>query len=557
MGATQGEGDQKSELHRSTLYSGLPVIQKLLLSMMVCWFAAASTPAQNSIPKSIPASQLAVLDLITAAQLKGDLAFLASDALQGRFTPSPGLDVAADFIASQFAAAGLKPGGDQGYFQVAHMVERSTPKLGSPMVLQHGSESLRIPVDSMLLFSTSQAADVQRAPIVAFPARDAQALKGVDLTGKAVLVEQPAFETMKEDDLIVAYRRMVAFDNQVTQLHAALEIVLTNQLGHPGARLIAGAQASSGQTPVIQVKDEQLVNLIKQPKAAEGWAASVNIPAPQDRPVVARNVIGILPGSDPKLKDTAVLLTAHYDHIGTRDTGARMAPPPKPNEANDHIYNGANDDGSGTVSVIEIARALTALNPHPKRSIVFMTFFGEERGELGSKYYGEHPVFPVSQTIADINLEQVGRTDEIKDGKPAPQVNTASLTGFDYSEVTEYLQRAGRELGITVFKDPEASDSYFTRSDNDALAQQGVPAHSLCVAFDYPDYHGLGDEWQKIDYQNMTRVDRMIALALMRIADSPTAPQWNANNPRTVPFREAQKKWGGGSGGPASSSEAR
>jgi Zn-dependent M28 family amino/carboxypeptidase len=231
-----------------------------------------------------------------------------------------------------------------------------------------------------------------------------------------------------------------------------------------------------------------------------------------------------------------VLLTAHYDHIGTLDTAAGMAMPVK-NPGNDRIYNGANDDGSGTVSVIEIARAFAKLTPHPKRSILFMTFFGEERGELGSKYYADHPICPLSKTVADINLEQVGRTDSTE-GK---QVNTASLTGYDYSDVTRYLEKAGALTGIKVYKDPEASDAYFTQSDNAQLAEKGVPAHSLTVAFDYPDYHGLGDEWQKIDYENMARVDRMIALALLNIANAPQPPAWNAQNPKTAPFRQARQ----------------
>jgi hypothetical protein len=139
--------------------------------------------------------------------------------------------------------------------------------------------------------------------------------------------------------------------------------------------------------------------------------------------------------------------------------------------------------------------------------------------------------------VADINLEQVGRTDATT-GK---QIKTASLTGYDYSEVTAFLERAGKQTGIKVYKDDEASDAYFTRSDNAALAEQGVPAHSLTVAFDYPDYHRVGDEWQKIDYDNMAAVDRMVALALVNIANSPKAPAWNADNPKTEPFRQAQK----------------
>jgi Zn-dependent M28 family amino/carboxypeptidase len=232
-----------------------------------------------------------------------------------------------------------------------------------------------------------------------------------------------------------------------------------------------------------------------------------------------------------------VLLTAHYDHIGTIETAGRMAMS-SATSTGDRIYNGANDDGSGTVSVIEIARAVARLNPHPKRSIVFMTFFGEERGELGSQFYGKHPLFPLEKTVADVNLEQVGRTDSTV-GK---QLANATVTGYDYSDVTKFLEQAGRETGIRVYKDSEASDAFFTRSDNDALAEHGVPAHTLTTAFEYPDYHGLGDEWQKVDYENMAKVDRMVALGVLAIANSVRAPEWNAQNPKTVTFREARRK---------------
>jgi Zn-dependent M28 family amino/carboxypeptidase len=271
--------------------------------------------------------------------------------------------------------------------------------------------------------------------------------------------------------------------------------------------------------------------------AIEGATLSFNVPAPIDQKALVKNVIGILRGSDPALKSTCVMLTAHYDHIGTVETGAALSQSTK-GKSGDLIYNGANDDGSGTVSVVEIARAISQLNPRPKRSIVFMTFFGEERGELGSQYYGAHPVFPIDKTVADVNLEQVGRTDSTV-GK---QLNNASLTGFDYSTLTKFFEQAGRSTGIKIYKDAEASDAYFTRSDNAAMAEQGVPAHTLTVAFDYPDYHALGDEWQKVDYANMAKVDRMIALGLVNIANSAVAPEWNAKNPKTAPFREAQQK---------------
>jgi hypothetical protein len=126
-------------------------------------------------------------------------------------------------------------------------------------------------------------------------------------------------------------------------------------------------------------------------------------------------------------------------------------------------------------------------------------------------------------------------------------LNNASVTGFDYSDVTSFLERAGARLGIKVYRDQEASDDYFTRSDNDALAEQGVPAHTLCVAFDFPDYHGVGDEWQKINYENMAKVDRMVLLALIDIANSEKAPEWNKQNVKTAHFRDARSASGRGS----------
>jgi Zn-dependent M28 family amino/carboxypeptidase len=256
---------------------------------------------------------------------------------------------------------------------------------------------------------------------------------------------------------------------------------------------------------------------------------TAHIDAPDRKPVTLRNVIGVLRGSDPALRDTCVLLTAHYDHLGMRPDGA-----------GDRIYNGANDDGSGTVSVIEAARALASLKQRPKRSIVFMTFFGEEEGLIGSQYYVHHPVWPIAKTIAQLNLEQVGRTDSTE----GRQISNAALTGFDYSDLTSYVQRAGMSTGIRIYKNAQNSDAYFASSDNLSLAEAGVPATTLCVAFDYSDYHAVGDEWQKIDYENMAKVDRAVALALVLMADSDQPVHWNEANPKNARYVKVWKQRG-------------
>jgi len=221
------------------------------------------------------------------------------------------------------------------------------------------------------------------------------------------------------------------------------------------------------------------------------------------------------------LKNTYVMLSAHYDHLGIRDG---------------EIFNGANDDGSGTVSVLEIAAAMAAQKERPRRSIVFVALFGEELGLLGSRYYARNPVFPLKDTVANLNLEQVGRTDDSE----GAQVNSATMTGYDYSTIGATLRRAGERTGIRFYKHPTNSDRYFARSDNQALADAGVPAHTLCVAFGFPDYHGKDDTWDKVDYDNMARVNRMVAVALRDIANDRTAPAWT-NVPNAAKYLEAAR----------------
>lgn len=266
------------------------------------------------------------------------------------------------------------------------------------------------------------------------------------------------------------------------------------------------------------------------PTGAGQARLTLNMPGQTLAPVRVRNVAGILRGSDPTLKDTYVIVSAHYDHLGVREG----CDPSK----EDCVFNGANDDGSGTVGVIELATALSKLKPRPKRSILFMTFFGEELGLVGSRYYGRHPLVPLAKTVAQVNMEQIGRTDDSE----GPQVGTLAVTGFDFSDVGSTLQRAGEATGVRVYKHPTNSDAYFSRSDNQSLADAGIPAHTAGVAFEFPDYHAVGDEWTKIDFANMERVVRTVGLAALLVADDPREPRWNEQNPKTATYVEAWKK---------------
>jgi Zn-dependent M28 family amino/carboxypeptidase len=265
-----------------------------------------------------------------------------------------------------------------------------------------------------------------------------------------------------------------------------------------------------------------------EPAGADGGYFQKTVwPPTGERSAPTQNVIGILPGSDPKLKDTYVLVTAHYDHLGK-----------DPKLQGDQIFNGANDDGSGTVSVMELAKALGTMKQRPKRTIVFMTFFGEELGLRGSRYYGAHPVFPLDHTVAQINLEQIGRVDD--DG--LDMTGRANITGFDFSDVSKLIQMEGKEVGLNVYKNEELSDPYFAASDNQSLADVGIPSHTISVGYEFPDYHRVSDTWDKIDYRNMALVDRAVALTLISLANSEVAPKWNEADPKTARYVQAWKK---------------
>jgi Zn-dependent M28 family amino/carboxypeptidase len=210
----------------------------------------------------------------------------------------------------------------------------------------------------------------------------------------------------------------------------------------------------------------------------------------------------------------------------------------RPSAEGDRIFNGANDDASGTSSVVEIGAALAVLPEKPKRSILFLAVFGEEIGGYGARYYTSHPIFPLAKTFADINLEQLGRTDDSE----GPRVAQFNLTGFDYTDIASIMAKAGQETGIQVVKHDKNSDAFFGRSDNATFADAGIPSTTLSVSYVFPDYHGVGDEWPKLDYENMAKVDVCVALGIWDIATNEKAPEWNRENPKVKRYVEAHDK---------------
>jgi Zn-dependent M28 family amino/carboxypeptidase len=292
----------------------------------------------------------------------------------------------------------------------------------------------------------------------------------------------------------------------------------TPQLHMPGNGQHRPLTAMIGEPSVAQALDEL-------PDGETGATFSLHV---REAPPVQRrlrNVAAILRGSDVFLRDTFVLLTAHYDGTGPTASGSQ-----------DRIWNAANDNASGVAALLDVALALGTLKEKPRRSLVFLTFFGEEDGMLGSRYYAKHPLVPIRNTIAAINLEQLGRTDAAE----GDQAGKASITGYDYSEIGEVFKSAGERSGIAISGNGLNSDKYFMASDNIVFAELGVPAHTLCVSYMYPDYHGARDHWDKIDFDNMAGVTRMAARALLLLALSDRDPLWNTSNPRAARFSEAR-----------------
>jgi hypothetical protein len=446
------------------------------------------------------------LDRISANGLRADVSFLASDLLEGRGSPSRGLDIAAEFIASQFRRAGLEPAVNGDYFQTAHMVVKRPNLDGFRMELSSGGKTVHVAPDDMIA-EISGAIELNDAPVVKLSAD----MKPEDLNGKVV---------------VAGFRELRAARQLLKNAHPGLVVVAVRrplEAAAPEQTLVEPGESSTARSRVT-VFSKELADFTENLHGAA--TATIHMAAPTEQPAVLRNVIGVLPGSDPALKDTYVLVTAHYDHLGMKDRGE-----------GDRIYNGANDDASGTSSVLEIANALAGLKKRPARTIVFMTFFGEEEGLIGSEYYIHHPVFPLAQTVADVNLEHMGRSDSTE-GKIAGSV---APTGYGYSTMLDDFKTAAEESGVKLRDPGEDGDRYFPASDNYGFAEAGIPAHTFCAVFMFPDYHAVGDEWQKIDYDNMAKLDRMLALGIVMLGDDPAAPHWNASNPKVKRYADARK----------------
>ena len=259
----------------------------------------------------------------------------------------------------------------------------------------------------------------------------------------------------------------------------------------------------------------QKIRLVKGRPNADGEAETADI-------AWTENVVAVITGSDPKLKEEYVAFGAHMDHLGTRSSGD-----------GDRIYNGADDDGSGTVSILEIAHAFLT-GPRPKRSLIFVWHCGEEKGLWGSSYFTNHPTVDLSKVVTQLNIDMIGRSKKEGDTNPANNVLTgpkeiyvvgSTKMSTDLQKVSESVNKGFLNLSFNYkYDDPKDNERIFYRSDHYNYAHKGIP---IIFYFDgvHEDYHRAGDEPQKIDYEKMEKVTRTIYMTLWEVASLPSRPK--------------------------------
>jgi Peptidase family M28 len=411
-------------------------------------------------------------------------------------TPSPGLDASADYLADQFRGAGLAPGATGSYFQKASFAQITPRPDDFRMTVEVGARRSSVSTNNARIESLV-ALDFKDEQIVRLPQKGPI----LNIAGRVVSVGE---EYAKPNALYLLETR-----------NPALILLTLSGEKHSGSSPTL-LEADPAIPPVIRIYSRGAAALLS---GKEDARLTLHSEAPLRHDVTLRNVAGIIRGSEPAVRDQYVIVSAHYDHLGMRTPGP-----------GDRVYNGANDNASGVASLIEIAKALD----HPRRSVLFLALFGEEEGLMGSHYYVRHPLVPIAKTVADVNLEQLGRTDS-SDG---PEIARFAFSGPTYSNLPATMAAAAKAEGTAVYKKDNA-DEYFDRSDNYEFALTGIVAHTVVVAFEFPDYHEVGDEAGKIDYGNLARVDRGIAAGVEAVANAAEAPKWSDTKAASM-YRDAR-----------------
>lgn len=523
--------------------------------------------AESAKPAPVPAAQAAGYERIREADLRAELTFVASDALQGRMSMQPGDDAAVQWIAAEFAKAGLQPAatdakGQPSYLQTVPLIEYRSNPAANALTLRLGTteQSWKAPE---LIGGYRDDVDLS-APLVfagfgiSAPGVGYDDYKGLDVRGKVVLVfehepqeNDPTSRFNGTGNTRHATNRVKALAAQARGALALLvmaepnrkhpsNLERVNRIGGSAKRVppLPGQALPEDELriPVLTVSDAVAVALLAKagmtPQALQ--AAIDKDLAPQSRTLPettvalhlentqrlrgqSANVVGLLPGSDPTLAAETVIISAHHDHDGSNGP---------------EIWHGADDNGSGTVGVVALARAFMANPVKPKRSILFAVFAAEERGLLGAYYMAMRPLRPLTTTRAMINFDMIGRNEEPSEQTnglleiPKDTTNRLNLIGATYSpDFDRTVRAANRSVGLDLDDrfDHENALNVFFRSDQFPFVLKDVPAMWFNTGF-HPDYHHTTDTADRINYAKMTKIVKLAYLSAWRFATDAAPP---------------------------------
>ncbi len=465
---------------------------------------------------------------ITETDVRRRINIIADDSMGGRNTPSPGLDKTARHIAGEFKRLGLKPGGDGGTYLLSY-----------PIVTRR-----LLPAQSMVRFGQISGERGVRTTLDAgaallFGPTDAAVKGGVVLVGGAVVVDSLKAEAIR--NRIVVYVPGAASPASIPVVQRLMlsgargivVVVKSDSVVAAGIRQQAGLRTSAGEgqrtRPIIFIKASVVVAQV--PEAAQQFeqlrAAPITVVQPQldwEGEIALRdtilsassapNVVGILEGSDPTLKNEYLVYSAHMDHVGIAgEPGGQCA-----RMGADSICNGADDDASGTAGVMELAEAFSRSGARPKRSVIFLTVSGEEHGLWGSEWFVAHPPVPLAQIIANINIDMIGRNWK----------DTIVAIGKEHSDLGSTLNRvnaAHPELNMSAIDDRWPAESFYTRSDHYNFATKGVPVLFFFNGV-HQDYHQVSDSPDKIDAEKESRILKLLFYLGQDLANAKQRPRW-------------------------------
>ncbi len=452
-------------------------------------------------------------------ELEVQMHFLASDFLEGRRTGSPGNDIAAEYLAAHLRSYGFTPPeGQDDYFQRIPF-NSSTPPVSTSLTV---NRSELVAGEDFLIMSGG-AQSIKGDGVFAGHGwvdeeTDHDDYAGLDVEGKVVFVlpGNPADKSPMGTFRAMSKKREMAAER------GAAALIELYQLPFPWQMF---TNFVGGETLEVAEEDNERPNLLygwlndnekisfEDVQTAKRLRVRMSSTGFQQKRLYSNNVIGILEGTDPVLKDEYLLLTAHFDHVGVGSQGGQYT-------AEDSIFNGARDNAFGTVTLLAAAKALS--EERPKRSIIFLAVTGEELGLLGSAYYADNPLIPLEQTIFNLNTDGAGYNT----------TDAVSILGWGRTGTNDNIESGLAPFGLEVIADPAPEQGLFDRSDNVSFARKGVPCLSFSPGFREFDaeimkhYHQVSDEADSIDYNYLLKFCQAFTRTARLIANDPARPAW-------------------------------